>query len=59
MSKSYHQKLKILYIARMLLEKSDEEHLLSTKDLIAGLSEYGILAERKSIYADIDRKSVV
>ena len=54
MSKSYHQKLKILYIARMLLEKSDEEHLLSTKDLIAGLSEYGILAERKSIYADIE-----
>lgn len=54
MAKSYHQKLKILYIAQMLLEKSDEEHLLTTKDLIAGLLEYGIQAERKSIYADIE-----
>lgn len=54
MPKSYHQKLKILYIAKMLLEQSDENHLLSTKELIAGLSRYGILAERKSIYADIE-----
>ncbi|MCM1256432.1 MAG: WYL domain-containing protein [Roseburia sp.] len=54
MAKSYHQKLKILYIAQMLLEKSDEEHLLTTKDLISGLLEYGILAERKSIYSDIE-----
>lgn len=54
MSKSYHQKLKIIYIARMLLEQSDEEHLLSTKDMIRGLAEYGIAAERKSIYTDIE-----
>lgn len=54
MSKSYNQKLKILYIAQMLLEKSDEEHPLFTKDLIAGLAEYGIAAERKSVYKDIE-----
>lgn len=54
MPKSYNQKLKIIYIAQMLLEKSDEEHPLSTKDIIAGLAEYGIGAERKSVYTDIE-----
>ncbi len=54
MAKSSNQKLKILYIAQMLLEKSDEEHPLSTGDIIAELAKYDITAERKSIYSDID-----
>lgn len=54
MAKSYNQKLKILYIMRALLEKTDEEHSLTTKDLIAALEAQGIAAERKSIYDDIE-----
>lgn len=54
MSKSYNQKLKILYIAQILFRKSDEEHPMNTQALIAELKQYGIQAERKSIYADID-----
>lgn len=54
MSKSYNQKLKIMYLAKILLEESDEQHPLSTPMLIASLKQYGIEAERKSIYADMD-----
>lgn len=53
MAKSYHQKLKILYILQILMEDSDERHPITTKGLIAELETYGIRAERKSIYDDI------
>ena len=36
------------------MEKTDEEHPMSTGDIIKELSSYGIDAERKSIYDDID-----
>lgn len=54
MGKSKQQKLKILYIMKMLMENTDEEHSISTADIIAGLSSYGINAERKSVYDDIE-----
>lgn len=54
MPKSYHQKMKILYIMQALLEKTDEQHSLTTQELIAELAGYGIKAERKSIYDDIE-----
>ena len=47
-------KLKLLYIMRALLEKTDEKHTLSVKDLIDELSKYDIEAERKSVYSDIE-----
>lgn len=47
-------KLKTLMIYRLLNKYSDEEHPLSTTDLIEMLDGYGINCERKSIYADID-----
>ena len=53
MQKSYGQKLKILYVARILMEKTDEYHSITTKDLIAELGKWDIQAERKSIYDDI------
>ena len=55
MAKSDNQKLKILYIARILWEESDEQHPVTTQKLIEILdSDYGIKAERKSIYSDIE-----
>jgi len=53
MSRSANQKLKLLYIAEYLLSHSDEDHPVSTPDLIAHLDAQGITAERKSIYTDI------
>ncbi len=54
MAKSSNQKLKLLHLLRCLMRYSDEEHPLSTQQLIAKLAENGISAERKTIYADIE-----
>lgn len=54
MAKSANQKLKLLYLAQILEQESDEEHPLSTSELIAALALHDISAERKSIYDDMD-----
>ncbi|MDO4544523.1 MAG: WYL domain-containing protein [Bacillota bacterium] len=54
MAKSSNQKLKVLHLVRIFLEKTDEEHRISIKELIDGLARYGIAAERKSLYDDIE-----
>ena len=53
MAKSNNQKAKILYLERMLLE-TGEHKTLSMQDILAGLGELGINAERKSIYDDVE-----
>lgn len=53
MAKSSNQKLKLFYIMQMLAENTDEEHVLSTQEIISRLGENGIKAERKSIYDDM------
>lgn len=54
MARSSLQKLKILYIIDHLLRRSDENHPVTTAQLISMLSSHGISAERKSIYDDIE-----
>lgn len=54
MPKSYGQKLKILYLAQLLMERSDEAHPITTKEMIDYLESQGIHAERKSIYDDMN-----
>ncbi len=54
MAKSENQKLKLLYLMKILLEKSDETHGLSMKQILDELKAYDISAERKSIYSDIE-----
>lgn len=54
MSKSSNQKAKLLHIMNILLEKTDEEHTVTVKQLIAELNKNDIKAERKSIYNDIE-----
>ena len=53
MAKGAGQKLKLLYIIDILSRHTDEEHGITTKELIEKLAEYGITAERKSIYNDM------
>ena len=48
-----HKKLKLLYIARFLLERTDEMHTATVKDIIGYLEGLGISAERKAIYDDL------
>lgn len=54
MPKSPKQKQKLLYLARYFMEKTDENHVVSTPQLIAYLEANDIKAERKSIYDDIE-----
>ncbi len=54
MSKLSNQKLKLMYLLKILFEKTDTEHSLTVPDLINELKKYDINAERKSIYNDID-----
>ena len=49
-----HQKLKLLYLMKILLEKTDDEHTMTVPEMITELGKLGISAERKSIYDDIE-----
>lgn len=49
-----HQKLKMMYLAKILLEQTDEEHTITVPQMIAELGKLGISAERKSIYDDLE-----
>jgi len=52
--KSANQKLKILYLMRILLTQTDELHMLTINELISKLAELDVSAERKTIYDDIE-----
>ena len=52
--KRSHQKLKMMYLAKILLENTDEEHTITVPEMIAELDKLGISAERKSIYDDLE-----
>lgn len=54
MAKRANQKLKLLYLVKLLSEESDEMHPLSVQDCIAVLARHDIAAERKSIYDDME-----
>ena len=54
MPKSPQQKKKLLCIARILLEQSDEKHPVQVPVFLRMLENMGIHAERKSIYDDIE-----
>ena len=54
MAKSANQKLKLIYLRDFLHSHSDEAHPVSMADIIKHLASWGISAERKSIYDDIE-----
>ena len=54
MAKSPNQKLKLLYLMRLFLERTDEAHPVTVPELIAALGQYGVSAERKSLYDDFE-----
>ena len=54
MPKSSNQKLKLLYLKKIMQEKTDENHPITVPQIIAELARYDIQAERKSIYDDLE-----
>ncbi|MDY4041746.1 MAG: WYL domain-containing protein [Collinsella sp.] len=47
-------KIRILYLLKILQEQTDAEHGLTMAQIIDQLAAYGVSAERKSIYADLE-----
>ena len=54
MAKSANQKLKLLYLKKILEEQTDEDHPMAVAEMIGQLEQYGVSAERKSIYDDLE-----
>jgi len=54
MPKQEGQKSKLVTLLRILEQRTDENHRLNVPQLVQLLENQGILAERKSIYSDID-----
>lgn len=54
MPRTANDKLKLLYLKRILEEKTDEYNALTAQELISALAFYDIKVERKTIYADIE-----
>ena len=54
MSVSTNQRAKLLYLMKILLDKTDEQNPLTISEIITALAAYDIQAERKSIYTDFE-----
>lgn len=54
MGRIENQRMKILYVLKVLWEETDEKHLLSAGQIAQRVSSYGISCERKSVYRDMD-----
>lgn len=48
------QKLKLMYLAKLLESETDDEHGLTGPQIIQRLAELGIAVERKTLYRDLD-----
>ena len=53
MPKGANSKLKLYYLAQIMLERTDEDHYITMPEIMAALGEYDITADRKTIYADL------
>lgn len=52
-----NQKLKILYLAKILMDDTDADHDLTLQEIMDKLAANGVTAERKSLYDDIAQLS--
>ena len=54
MPRNSEQKIKLLILYDILRKNTDENHPMTTKEIVAALQEYGIGVSRKTLYEDID-----
>ena len=52
--KGDNQKLKMLYLAKIFSEDTDDFHSLTMPQIIEKLSDYGVNADRKTLYLDFE-----
>ena len=54
MPKGSNQKLKLYYLARILTEKTDDDHMITMPEIQEALKAYDVSADRKSLYDDME-----
>ena len=54
MAAGENQKLKMLYLVKIFSEETDETHAITLQEIIDKLSAYGVNAERRTMYQDIE-----
>ena len=59
MPKGAGQKLKLYYLSRIMLEKTDEDHMITMPEIKKALEAYGVTADRKSLYDDLQSLEVL
>ncbi len=59
MPKGANQKLKLYYLARIMTELTDDEHMLTMPQIRRELEAYGVTADRKSLYDDMEALRVL
>ena len=59
MPKGTNQKLKLYYLSRIMLEKTDDEHMLTLPEITRELEKYDVTANRKTLYDDLDALKIL
>lgn len=59
MPKGKNQKLKLYYLARIMQEKTDDEHGITLAEIKQYLEEYDVTANRKILYEDLETLKVL
>lgn len=59
MPKGTNQKFKLYYLAKIMTEKTDDEHMITMPEIKAALETYGCTADRKSLYDDLEALRVL
>ncbi len=54
MPKGTNQKFKLYYLAKIMVEKTDDNHSLTMPQIKEELEKYEVTADRKSLYDDMD-----
>lgn len=52
--KGNNQKLKLYYLAKIMVNNTDDEHAMTLQDIKNALEQYEITADRKSLYDDFN-----
>lgn len=59
MPKGANQKLKLYYLAKIMVELTDDDHALTMPQIRVHLEGYGVTADRKSLYDDLEALRVL
>ena len=59
MPKGTNQKFKLYYLAKIMTEKTDDEHMITMPEIKNALEAYGVTADRKSLYDDLEALRVL